>query len=142
MRISDGVAAPLSGGGDELAGCKGDDRLTGGKDSAYFGVYRGADRDTIRDFHADGGPGVQDYIGVSDDNDKIKDAGDGTAINFGKGDKLMLKHVGSAQIAADDFHTYNRSVPHLSGRRRRAADTGRFRRCLRIALSRVPGRVR
>jgi Ca2+-binding RTX toxin-like protein len=94
-------------GDDELAGGAGRDKLIGGKGSDYFDIYTGEGKDTVIDFHADGGAGVQDYIGVYNDHYKIKDAGDDTIIDLGKGDVLVLKGVDSADITTDDFYVYS-----------------------------------
>ena len=91
-------------GNDDLGGGAGKDILTGGAGSDEFNFVAGMGRDTITDFVANGGVGVQDFIdGAFADVDSITQDGANTIIDFGAGDVYVLKNVAATDITMADF---------------------------------------
>lgn len=92
------------GGDDTLAGGAGRDQLTGGAGLDTFIFATGQERDTIRDFDADGGPGLQDHIdGTYPGGANVTQSGKDTIVDFGSGDVFVLKNVLATQIDGNDF---------------------------------------
>lgn len=91
-------------GDDEMAGGAGRDILTGGAGSDEFNFVVGMGRDTITDFVANGGAGVQDFIdGAFADVDSITQDGANTIVDFGGGDIYVLRNVNATDITMADF---------------------------------------
>ncbi|CAN7556013.1 calcium-binding protein [Rhizobium sp. LjRoot254] len=92
-------------GGDDLfngAGSK--DLLFGGGGSDTFQFSAGTGRDTIKDFDADGGGALQDYIHSAFANvDTITQVGKDTVVDFGNGDAFVLKNVDADLVTMADF---------------------------------------
>ena len=91
-------------GDDTLSGVAGRDTLIGGAghDTFTFAVDYG--KDTITDFDAVGGVGLQDFIGADFALvDSINQVGANTVINFGDGDTLTLLNVNKSLIDSTDF---------------------------------------
>jgi Ca2+-binding RTX toxin-like protein len=93
-------------GDDELLGTEGEDRLWGGAGSDYFDIGRKWGKDVAMDFHATGGDGVQDFIGLHVKSYTVRADGDDTIIDLGQGDQLVLKNVDSSELTADNFYFY------------------------------------
>lgn len=91
-------------GDDELGGAGGKDLLIGGAGSDTFQFSVGMGRDTIKDFDADGGGALQDYINSAFANvDTITQVGGDTVVDFGNGDVFVLKNVDADLVTAADF---------------------------------------
>lgn len=93
-------------GDDELLGTPGKDRLWGGAGSDYFDIGRRYGKDVAMDFHAAGGDGVQDYIGLHVHKYELHDRGGDTIVDLGKGDELVLKNVHSSDLTDANFYFY------------------------------------
>jgi Ca2+-binding RTX toxin-like protein len=92
------------GGDDTIGGGKGKDIMTGGSGNDTFEFNTGDGKDTITDFHPDGGPGAQDLIQATfADVTSIDQVGANTVIHFGVGDSLTLLHVDHTHIDSSDF---------------------------------------
>ena len=92
------------GGDDQLGGGGAKDKLVGGtgSDSFIFSVDMG--QDTIKDFDADGGGNLQDYIQAAfADVDSITQDGKNTLVDFGDGDIFVLKNVDADLVTMEDF---------------------------------------
>jgi hypothetical protein len=91
-------------GDDTMGGGKGKDVMTGGSGNDTFNFNTGDGKDTITDFHPDGGPGAQDLINATfADVTSIDQVGANTVIHFGIGDSLTLLHVDHTHIDSTDF---------------------------------------
>lgn len=90
-------------GSDDLSGGSGKDKLTGNEGSDWFQLWRGIDKDTVTDFHAEGGDGVQDYVVLFTDNYKIRGDETHTIVDIGKGDQIVLRGVDKADFNTDDI---------------------------------------
>jgi Ca2+-binding RTX toxin-like protein len=91
-------------GDDELSGRGGRDILVGGPGSDIFQFTVGMRRDTIKDFDAQGGGNLQDYIESAFANvDTITQVGADTVVDFGGGDIFVLKNVDADLVTAADF---------------------------------------
>lgn len=95
----------IGGAGDDtLRGEAGHDVLIGGTGYDIFIFGDRYDKDTITDFDADGGAGLQDVIQATfADVESITQSGKNTIIDFGDGDMLTLLGVKKEQIDATDF---------------------------------------
>ena len=92
------------GGEDTLDGGGGRDVFIGGSGNDTFVFQAGHGSDTITDFDAEGGVGLQDRIGRAfADVDTITQSGDNTLIDFGDGDVVTLLGIAPSQIDATDF---------------------------------------
>ena len=91
-------------GDDELEGGGGKDKLVGGAGSDTFIFSVGMGRDTIKDFDADGGGNLQDYIQAAfADVDSITQDGKNTVVDFGDGDIFVLKNIDADLVTMEDF---------------------------------------
>ena len=91
-------------GDDQLGGDPGKDMLVGGAGSDTFVFNTGMGRDTIKDFDADGGGALQDYIDANfADVDTITQVGKNTVVDFGNGDAFILKNVDADLVTMADF---------------------------------------
>jgi hypothetical protein len=73
-----------------------------GSDTFVFGSDSG--KDVIKDFDADGGAGLQDFIDATFPGaGAVSQSGKNTIIDFGSGDTLILLNVLPSQIDAADF---------------------------------------
>ncbi|CAN7556005.1 calcium-binding protein [Rhizobium sp. LjRoot254] len=92
------------GGDDELRGDAGKDVLIGGAGNDEFNFSPGMGRDTITDFDADGGAGLQDFIDANfADVDSITQVGKNTVVDFGDGDVFVLLKVDADLVTGVDF---------------------------------------
>lgn len=94
-----------NGGSDILSGGRGSDFLTGGSDGDEFVYNKGFGHDIISDFQDD-----FDKIGSRDvgsqrdfNNLDIRQVGDNTVIDFGRGDKLTIFDMQKADLDYSDF---------------------------------------
>jgi Ca2+-binding RTX toxin-like protein len=92
------------GGDDTLSGGLGRDVMVGGTGSDTFVFSADFGKDVIKDFDADGGAGMQDFIDATFPGaDAISKSGKNTVIDFGSGDTLTLLNILPSQIDASDF---------------------------------------
>jgi Ca2+-binding RTX toxin-like protein len=91
-------------GDDSLDGGAGNDTMTGGKGNDTFSFEVGDGKDTITDFHPDGGVGHQDMIHADFTTvTLIEQVGANTVIHFGATDTLTLLNVDNTHVTSDDF---------------------------------------
>lgn len=91
-------------GDDTLGGGRGRDIMSGGAGNDTFNFATGDGKDTITDFHPDGGVGHQDLIHATfSDVTSIDQVGENTVVHFGVGDQLTLLHVDKTHIDSTDF---------------------------------------
>jgi len=92
-------------GHDTLSGGAGNDRLVGGAGLDTFVFGRGFDVDRIEDYD-DGTDAISsENVRAQQQFDRldIRQAGDNTVIDFGKGDRLILERVDASTIDFGDF---------------------------------------
>jgi Ca2+-binding RTX toxin-like protein len=95
------------GGDDSLDGGAGNDVVRGGGGADTFNFNAGTGVDVIADFDARGGDGLQDRIGADFfDAASISQVGKNTVVDFGDGDKFILRGVQAEQIDASDFTSF------------------------------------
>jgi Ca2+-binding RTX toxin-like protein len=91
-------------GNDIIAGGRGLDILTGGKGSDFFIVNEASSHDTITDFHAGGGDGVQDLLFGNMDIVTLTKKGDDLLVKYDEAPvSFLLEGIKKSQIDASDF---------------------------------------
>lgn len=91
-------------GDDFISGGRGVDILTGGQGSDFFAVNGNSGRDIIKDFHADGGEGIQDYLSGNFDIVTLKKQGNDLLVIYDDMiNSFLLEDIKKAQIDATDF---------------------------------------
>jgi Ca2+-binding RTX toxin-like protein len=95
------------GGDDSVNGEGGNDVMIGGAGSDHFFFMHDGKggNDVVKDFDANGGGDLQDYIAAEfEDVLSIKQVGDDVVLNFGDGNTLTLLDTDKSDIKQDDFH--------------------------------------
>jgi hypothetical protein len=91
-------------GDDIIAGGRGKDILIGGKGSDYFYIEDNYGTDTIADFHAGGGAGVQDQLLGHLDMVTLKKQGDDLLVTYNEMEvSFLLEGIKKSQIDESDF---------------------------------------